>query len=118
MSETEINKGVLIKLNLTGDIEEKCRQALDELGIEMSDYCDTYRECVEDRGYRKLYIFNDDIYRVEYNKIDGEEDIFDAQFNENGDIQFTTKFYNGGCSFNEALDYAVETLTNEGGNNS
>ena len=111
MSETELNKGTLTKLDLTGTLEEKCRQAVIDLNLDYNPkYHDSFLECVEDSGYRKAHIHNCDIYRVEYDQFEDNEDIFDAEMMSNGEISFTTKYYNGGCSFNEALGKALEKL--------
>lgn len=112
MSETEINKGTLTKLDLQGDIEEKCKQAVELLGLAYNpDNHDSYQECIEDAGYRSAYIYQDDIYQVTYSPVEDDGDIYEANKNEDGTIDFLTRFYNGGCSFNEALDYAMEKLS-------
>ena len=37
-----------------------------------------------------------------------EDDIFEIKKNEDGSFDYILSYYNGGCSFNEALDYAFK----------
>ena len=112
MSQTEHNKGVLRPVKLEGDVENKARLILQVMGQKEEDYYDTYREQLEDVGYRSYYITDTDIYTIENQEIDPDHGIAIATKNEDGTISFETKFYNGGCSFNEALDSALKKLEN------
>ena len=39
-----------------------------------------------------------------------DEDIFNAHDNGDGTIGYEVMYYNGGCSFNEAIEYALEDM--------
>lgn len=92
---------------MDGTIEETCKAILSEMGIDDHKFCDSYREKLEDEGYRKYFITDAAVYEVEAEEKDPDDDIFRATKNEDGSIDFEVKYYNGGCSFNEALDEAI-----------
>ena len=43
-----------------------------------------------------------------YNDIDS--DIFNAHDNNDGTIDYEVLYYNGGCSFDEAVEYAIDNM--------
>ncbi len=101
MSETEINKG---KLNPTGKTVEQYMN-----GKEIPDYCDSLEEAFVDLFYRKAYCYKGFVYEIELEGYE-DDDIFESSKNEDGSINFLLKYYNGGCGFSEALDYATNKL--------
>lgn len=104
MSETEHQVGTLKPTNKT--VEQYCG------GVDLTDsWADDIQEYFTDKYYRKAYVIDNMVYEVECKDF-GEEDIFTAV--KNGDnIDFVVKFYNGGCSFDEALEQAIENLNKE-----
>jgi hypothetical protein len=53
----------------------------------------------------------DTIYEVvERSSNNTYDDIFEASRNEDDTIDFTVKYYNGGCCFSEAIEIALEGL--------
>ena len=59
----------------------------------------------------KYIVTNDNIYKVvEKNNKTDEYDIFNATQNLDGTIDYEVMYYNGGCSFNEAIEYALEAM--------
>ena len=54
------------------------------------------------KNYAYVIISEDDI--------DDYADIFNASKNEDGTIDFLLRYYNGGCSFNEALTTAINKM--------
>lgn len=113
MSETEHNKGVLIPIEIIDDLENTAGKILKDMGEAPEEYYGTFLEQLEDIGYRNFFITDDVIYRVENEGVDTEEDIMLAKAGENGRIYYETKFYNGGCSFNEALEGAIKNIGKE-----
>lgn len=117
MSDYEYNVGKLIPCEWKGTIEETCKAILIEIGtsefeeIAIGSTGDSYRERLDDDGYREYFITDNMVYKAEYEKKDASADIFKATKNEDGTINFETKFYNGGCSFNEALEEALKKIT-------
>jgi fibronectin type 3 domain-containing protein len=108
MSRTEHHIGKLIPVELTGTVEETCKKILQEMGIKHEDYYSSFREQLEDEGYKKYFITDNAIYKVESEAQDPDADIAKAKKNEDGSIDFEVKFYNGGCGFSEALEYAIK----------
>ena len=47
---------------------------------------------------------------IEKNHRDIDEDIFEAYDNGDGTINYEVMYYDGGCSFNEAIEYALEDM--------
>ena len=89
MSETVHYKG---KLTPTG-------KTLSEFDPEADDIYDHYQDAVEIEGL---------VYTVEKESIDPDDSFFRSTKNEDGSIDFEIRYYNGGCGFNEAIDYALE----------
>lgn len=110
MSETEHKIGKLKPCEMKGTVEETCEVILSEMGIHDHEFCDSYREKLEDVGYRKYFITNSTVYEVEAKEKDPDDDIFIATKNEDGSIDFEVKYYNGGCSFSEALEEATKGI--------
>ena len=59
--------------------------------------------------YYKAVLIDDQVYTVEKEEVEPYEDVFLSSKNEDGTIDFEVKYYNGGCSFNEAIDEAIKT---------
>lgn len=104
MSRQETIKGVLKPTNET----------LNEYmaNIEFPDYYDRndeddVEEYFNDKFYRKAVLIDGMVYEVDSKEVEGA-DIFDARKVENGEIHFLVSYYNGGCSFSEAIDEALE----------
>jgi hypothetical protein len=112
MSRTEHHVGKLIPVELSGTIEETCQKILQEMCIEPSIWCDSFREQLEDDGCRKYFITDNAIYKIESEEQDLDADIAKATKNEDGSINFEVRYYNGGCSFSEALDSAIRNIRN------
>lgn len=93
-------------------LEEQCKRILEEHKyLALSKYCDSWREMLCDKLYEKYVIAGGEVYKViEKNHRDMDEDIFDAHDNGDGTIDYEVMYYNGGCSFNEAIGYALEDM--------
>jgi hypothetical protein len=107
MSETVHYRGVLKRLERVAEetLEEQCKRLLD--GKDLPDYFDSYAEFIVDEKYHEITIQNGSVYRVEKEDVDPDGDIFKSTINENGDIEFEVRYYNGGCGFEEALEEAM-----------
>jgi len=111
MSNTEHIKGKLVPINPLLDIETVAKAIItEEFGEVLEDHYTSYTEQLEDIGYRYFHISNDIIYRIDSEEIGVDEDIFLAHKETNGIISFEVKFYNGGCSIDEALDIAIGNI--------
>lgn len=115
MSETVFYTGKLtrVKQSETNDPEEQAREVLESKGItERDSYNATWLNQLMDDHYGGYVLFDGCLYVVERQKKSFDDAIFQAKKNEDGSISFTVKYYNGGCSFNEAIGYAMENLEN------
>jgi hypothetical protein len=59
-----------------------------------------------DKYYKIFVVINGFVYKVESNSVD-ELDFYHADLNDDGSYDFEVSYYNGGCSFDEAIKYAV-----------
>jgi hypothetical protein len=117
VSETVHYKGKLIKLdrlNHTETLEEHAKRLWGDKGLD--DYYDSYVEALGDisieGSYQSRYIIRENkIYEVkDFKNIDYDRDIFNLEKINGNDFKFEVMYYNGGCGFNEAIDYAFEGL--------
>ena len=70
-------------------------------------YYDINQEYFDDVYSEKAYSIKGIVYEVETKDVEGE-DIATSKLNSDGTIDFHVKFYNGGCSFNEAIEDALK----------
>lgn len=89
MSETKHYKGKLIPTGKT----------LAEFDPNAADIYDHYEDAVLIDGL---------VYTVEKQSIDPWGDLFKSNQTADGTIDFEVKYYNGGCGFNEAIDYSLD----------
>lgn len=55
-------------------------------------------------------LINDVIFEIVTMRSFEYDDMFEASRNSDGTIDFTVKYYNGGCSFSEALERAFSKM--------
>ena len=110
MSHTEHKVGQLVPIDFDGTIEEKCKHVVTELTVFKKEaYHHSYKDVLEDGGYRAYYIGDNEVYQIVNNEsFEDDTSIFKAVQNNDGTIDYEVRFYNGGCGFNEALDYAMK----------
>ena len=112
MSETEIVKGKLIPVDQgkSESLIDVCKRICDKFGVtgETFDGYD-YDELMRDELYNKAVVINNIVYLIE-SKSFNYEDIFEAEKNDDGSINFLVKFYNGGCGLEEAIEEAVSRI--------
>lgn len=113
MSDMESHTGKLIPMHYEGaTLEERAEKCCNEFGFAKSSFHKSWEECLRDEGYRQIYILDNIIYKVD----DEELDPFGfatATRNEDGSINYNLMYYNGGASFTEALDGAIEYMQNK-----
>lgn len=122
MSYTELHTGTLHMLPIEG--EEQVKEYLKQQLIENNpDKKEEYSQLYDwDDIYDELY-FNDlnrkfywdrkkwKVYEILHHKEYGDEEYIDEwERQPNGDIKFITQFYNGGCCFEEAIDYGIKRV--------
>jgi len=111
MSETESHTGKLIEVKLTGaaSLQEFCKMICNnELGFpELPAYYGSWEECFNENCCEKYFLHDGKIYKV-YDKDHTEDDLFESTIDAGGNINYAVSYYNGGCSFNEALEQAIK----------
>ena len=97
---------------LNETLEEQCKRILAEHNyFELNGYCDSWREMLYEELYERYVIACGEVYKViEKNNKNMDYDIFNAHDNEDGTIDYEVMYYDGGCSFNEAIEYALEDM--------
>lgn len=114
MSESvvEIGKLKLVKKLENETLEEQCKRILE---LEYEDfklkYHENYEEALRDEFYDYYYVFNDNLYDLEYKTIDPYCDLAEGKIHKDGTIDFTTAYYNGGACLHEMLDEVMKKLT-------
>lgn len=110
MSETVHYRGVLkrVERHEGETLEQQCKRLLGNK--ELPSYCDSYAEYLMDENYQKITIQNDIVYQVEKEEIDPDSDLFQAKINDDDEIEFEIRYYNGGCGFDEAIEEAVKNI--------
>lgn len=113
MSEMETHIGKLEKIQIPDGVttEEKAKEICKSLfGItELWAYYDDWTECLQSEGDGGFVVVDGTIYHViSDNRTD--TDIFNAEENADGTISYTLSYYNGGCSFSEAIETAIERM--------
>jgi len=110
MSEVVYYKGILKPVDfLVGEtLEERCKRIIGD--VELEDCYDSYQEkLMDDFDYYESYVIHNDIlYSVEKNRLDPEQSFFMSKRNDNGTVNFEVRYYNGGTSFDEAIEYALK----------
>lgn len=107
MSETEHLIGKLIPVRVDEDVELVAADTLVELNEPRSKWYKTALDQLESDGYKKYVVMDGRIYKVEAKSEDPESDIFRATRNADGSFDFEVRYYNGGCSFTEAVERAI-----------
>ena len=110
MSEVETHKGTLIPMILSGyDMEERAQCACLQMGYEKQDYHKSWLDCLKDEGYREVLVQGDVVYLIDDRKLD-PSDFSIAYKGSDGNIRYCISYYNGGASFNEVIEEALQGM--------
>ena len=115
MSQTEQFKWtatLIKKIDWEITMEDVAKRICDENGWRLENFYKSYTQALISEGY-KQYVVDDDngnIYEVDYNEYEDDEDIFESSKNEDGTISFHIKYYNWWCSFSEAVTEAINNI--------
>lgn len=111
MSQVETIKGKLRRVHNKekAPMIDLMKMVLNEHNIKYdADDEDDIKDSFYDKFYDDYVVVGDDMYHVE-NRVDlREEDVFESFENEDGSIDFLVQYYNGGCSFGEAVEEALK----------
>lgn len=111
MSDTVHFRGTLkeiVKLD-NETLESQCERVLKELRYKpLEEYYDSHEEKLLDVCYQEYVTYRNALYSVEKSSVEQDQDIFIMNEDMDGVINFEVRYYNGGCSFYDAIDYAFE----------
>ena len=95
-------------------LEDQCKRILREHNyFELNKYYDSWQGMFYDKFYEVYVILSDSIYEIiEKHSKPIDYDIFEASMNKDGTISFNVMYYNGGCSLDEAIEDALESVEN------
>lgn len=113
MSETVYFKGVLkVVEKMEGEtLEAQCKRLL---GVdELPAHFESYEEYLMDEHHQEYVIRNEVLYQVEKHEVELDGDTFCANVNEDGNIEFEILYHNGGCSFDDAIQQALNSIDAE-----
>jgi len=118
MSDYETHKGKLIPTELTK--EEVVKDFLDNYSRDWKWVLDLKsKEHLTDNDINELFWdieeyseINGKIYIIEDEYFRDDDDLFIMKQNSDGTLEYLVRFYNGGCGFEEALEYAAEKMKN------
>ena len=116
MSSQETHIGTIKELKRLEDetFEQMCERLYLEQNksVPKDDWYDTYAEALKDCDFDKFYINekSETVYAILNDKA-SRDDVDVSHAVQTGDaIDYIVSFYNGGCSFPEALDSAIERM--------
>lgn len=117
MSETRHFKGKLVKIGkrYQQTVEEQAKELLSvDAREDLVELGETYVEQLLYKGdYQDYFVINDTIYKTkELNEIDVDDDIFEARKMNGNDYEFDVRYYDGGCSLQEAVETAIKRMEN------
>lgn len=113
MSETELHFGKLIPIEQKETLEATAKYHLEAFGVtedDIGDYTTSWLQHMRDEMGNFGHVYNGALYRVDNVEKDPTS-VAEAQKNEDGTINYQLLYYNGGGSFEEVLDTALESLT-------
>lgn len=114
MSESvvEIGKLKLVEKLKNETLEEQCKRILESRieGFILKSYWEDYECALRDEFYDEYYVFNDNLYDLEYKTIEPYCDIAEGKIQKDGTIEFTTAYYNGGACLHEMLDEVMNKI--------
>ena len=109
MSEQETVRGKMIRLPVLGDIENTAKHLCQQEGWDKYEE-ENWLETLFDNGYRKYVVTENCVYLVTECKEFEYGDIFEAREVKDGEVDFILSYYNGGCSFDEAIEEAIKNM--------
>lgn len=115
MSEMEHHIGKLKEVKPTEN--ESFEQLMKRILIEnnkdenLPTYCKNIQDYFNDEFYKAgFYAYKNKVFEVIDENFEDSDDIIKAKLEENGDISYQLRFYNGGASFSECLEEALNKL--------
>jgi len=106
MSDNEVHIGKLVPMVLSGvTLEQRCKSACKHFKFKKKG-ADSWEDRLREDGYRKVFIRDRVIYEVNDEQLD-PSGFSRVTENKDGTVDYTIMYYNGGASFDEALEWGV-----------
>lgn len=100
--------GTLSKVIIDVEVEQWCENHCKQNNItELKSYYQNWKECARD-NFENLLITNDEVYEKFDQKLDGDDDIYHIQKNDDGTFSYVMRFYNGATYLDECLEESLE----------
>lgn len=112
MSGTELHLGKLIPIEQKETLEATAKYHLEAIGVnekDIGDYTTSWLQYMHDEMSNFGHVYNGVLYRIDDKEMDPNS-LAEAQINDDGTINYQLLYYNGGGSFSEALDVALEKI--------
>ena len=117
MSETVHYKGTATKVEVPDGktLNEVADQILKDRNIKLTSYYDSAVVCLSEELYNEYFYHPmvNTLYKITKSEHDLEEEIIRADYNQDGNINYELKYYNGGAGFNECLEEAFDKLVRQ-----
>lgn len=115
MSESVMYTGKLkeLEFDATNNLEDKIKTILTDEQKEdcVNNYSGDFVDYFYDNDfYNKYVIVGDKLYEIISYSGGEYTDVFQANKNEDETINFVVAYYNGGCSFGEAIEEAINNM--------
>ena len=110
MSNTEHKVGRQIPIEVRNTLEEKAKNIVESKVDKLEEYHNNYIDALNDYCYKEYIVLDKKIYKVEMEEFNDGEDIYEAKLNSDNSISFVVKYYNGGVSFEEAIEYSLKKM--------
>lgn len=113
MSQTELHVGKLIrvpKIKEDETLTEMARRLVVFHEITTEDYVSELEAICYDFYPNKYVVHNENLYEVVGEAVEEGGDIYKARINQDGSINYTLQYYNGGQSFTGAMEEALKNI--------
>lgn len=113
MSQTELHVGKLVrvaKINETETPEEMAQRLVIQHGITTEEYTNNIEAICYEFYPQKYVLYNENLYEVIGEAVEDGGDIYKARINQDGSINYTLQYYNGGQSFTGAMEEALKNI--------
>ena len=111
MSQIECHIGKMIRIDTQqfNNIEDYCKNFFAERGEYVLNSCyDSWEEYFSNSLRKEYIIVKENVYKILTDTVLDEGDgIFYSTKNKYGEIEYVVQYYNGGCCFTEAIEYAL-----------
>ena len=116
MSQTETIRGKirLVKRADGESLNVACLRVIvaADKNTDLPDYYEDYVEYLRTE-IDTHFVYKDELYEITEEEDLSDDDIFEANKNPDGTINFIVQYYNGSCGFHEAIQRSLDKLNEE-----